>query len=81
VEQPHVREKESYVPVMLLGRVVTQLGTVTAVTPQLIANLFAADLAYLQDLYLQINSGSAVLVTAECPHCRQQFQLKIAPTA
>jgi hypothetical protein len=79
VEHPHVREKESYLPVLLLGRVVTQLGSVTAVTPQIIANLFAADLAYLQDLYLQINSGSAVLVTAECPHCQHQFQLKIAP--
>jgi hypothetical protein len=79
VEHPTVREKESYLPVLLLGRVVTQLGSLTAITPQIIANLFAADLAHLQDLYLQINSSSSVLVTAECPHCRHQFQLKIAP--
>ncbi len=79
VEHPHVREKEAYLPVILLGRVVTALGSVATITPQIIANLFATDLAYLQDIYLQINSGSAVLVTTECPNCRHQYQLKIAP--
>ncbi|MEZ4643592.1 MAG: phage tail assembly protein [Chloroflexota bacterium] len=79
VEHPQVHEKESYLPIYLLGRVVTQLGTLPSVTPHIIARLFAADLAYLQDMYLRLNSSEPILVNAVCPHCSAQFQLQVAP--
>ncbi len=79
VEHPKVQEKESYLPVLLLGRVVTQLGTLPAVGPRIIAQLYAADFAYLQDLYLRLNSPEPVWMTAVCPHCSQEFQLQVAP--
>jgi hypothetical protein len=44
--------------VIVLSRVVTRLGTLSQVTPREIENLFAADLAFLQDLYGIINFGS-----------------------
>ena len=49
---------DPYLTVVVLSRVVTQLGTVPVVTPGEIEGLFAADLAYLQDLYGIINFGS-----------------------
>jgi hypothetical protein len=49
------------------------------ITPQLMESLFAADLSYLQDLYLRLNSTNSVLVGATCPHCTQKFQLQVAP--
>ena len=48
---------DPYLTIIVLSRVVTELGTLSAVTPREIENLFAADLAFLQDLYGVINFG------------------------
>lgn len=77
---PRVQANPSYLPVVLLSRVVVALGDAgTAVTPHTIERLFAADLAYLQDLYLRLNSHEHTLIGAICPHCSSQFQLQVAP--
>ena len=55
LRDPRVADNEAYLTVILLSRVVTQLGSVSQVTPKTIEGLFAADLAYLQDLYGAIN--------------------------
>jgi hypothetical protein len=52
-----VKENEAYLTVILLSRVVTELGSVDQVTPKTIEGLFAADLAYLQDVYRIVNFG------------------------
>lgn len=44
--------------ILVLARVVEQLGTLGMVTPHEIEGLFAADLAFLQDFYGVINFGS-----------------------
>lgn len=44
--------------IVVLARVVEKLGSVELVTPHEIENLFAADLAYLQDFYGVINFGT-----------------------
>ena len=44
--------------ILVLARVVEQLGTLALVTPHEIEGLFAADLAFLQDFYGVINFGS-----------------------
>ena len=44
--------------VLILARVVEQLGTLELVTPHEIEGLFAADLAFLQDFYGVINFGN-----------------------
>src|SRR3954463_12475191 len=49
---------DPFLTVIVLSRVVTRLGTLAQVTPREIENLFAADLAFLQDLYGIINFGS-----------------------
>lgn len=79
VQDPRVQANDAYLPVFLLSRVITQLGTLSAVTPQVIAGLFVIDLAYLEDLYQRINSPEQVSVGAVCPHCSTQFQLQVAP--
>lgn len=61
-----VQDHEAYLTIIVLARVVTQLGTVDQVNPKIIEGLFAADLAYLQDLYEIINFGDpSVLKTME----------------
>ena len=49
---------DPYLTIIVLSRVITELGTLQAVTPREIENLFAADLAFLQDLYGVVNFGS-----------------------
>ena len=44
--------------IIVLARVVERLGTLELVTSHEIENLFAADLAYLQDFYGVINFGT-----------------------
>lgn len=52
-----VLDNEAYLTVIILARVITRLGTVTQISTKTIEDLFAADLAYLQDLYGIINFG------------------------
>jgi hypothetical protein len=49
---------DPFLTIIVLSRVITELGTLQAVTPREIENLFAADLAFLQDLYGVVNFGS-----------------------
>ena len=76
---PRVQTNEAYLPVVLLSRVVTRLGDLPAVTPRVIEGLFAADLAYLEDLYQRLNSSEGVVLGVVCPQCSTQFQLQVAP--
>lgn len=52
-----VIDNEAYLTVIILARVITRLGTVSNISVKTIEDLFAADLAYLQDLYGIINFG------------------------
>ena len=79
MQDARVAANETYLAVLLLSRVVVQLGDLPAITPQVIEGLFASDLAYLQTLYLHLNSAENVIVSAVCPHCRSQFHLQVAP--
>jgi len=79
VQDPRVQANDAYLPVLLLSRVIDQLGTLTNVTPAVIANLYVIDLAYLEDLYQRINNPEAITLGAVCPACSQQFQVQVAP--
>jgi hypothetical protein len=79
LQDPRVQANEAYLPVLLLSRVVVQLGELSAVTTQVIEGLFASDMAYLEDLYQRVNSPEYVVLGAVCPQCDTQFQLQVAP--
>jgi hypothetical protein len=55
---------DPYLTILVLARVITELGTLHQVTPRDVENLFAADLAFLQDLYGIINFGDPADVDA-----------------
>lgn len=50
---------DPYLTILVLARVITELGSLPSVDVREVENLFAADLAFLQDLYGIINFGSA----------------------
>ena len=78
-QDPRVIANESYLPVLLLSRVITQLGTIDTITPGIVESMFASDLAYLQELYLQLNSPESLVVTTTCPNCQHRFNLQVSP--
>lgn len=78
LRDPRVQANPAYAVIILLSRVVTQLGTLDMVTPKVIENLYAGDLAYLQDLYVRINRNGHSLVHVECPHCSGEFDVETA---
>ncbi len=73
-----VRNNQAYLVVILLSRVITRLGSLAPVGTGVIENLFAADLAYLQELYRRINEQGTSCVPVTCPECRAQFELDLA---
>lgn len=73
-----VRENPAYLTVVLLGRVVTRIGAIEDVHAGIIENLFAADLAFLQDLYRRINQEGHTRAAVTCPACRESFEVDIA---
>jgi hypothetical protein len=73
-----VRENPAYLTVVLLGRVVTRLGGIEDVHAGIIENLFAADLAFLQDLYRRINTEGHTRAAVTCPSCQESFEVDIA---
>jgi hypothetical protein len=48
---------DPFLTILVIARVITSLGTLRQVTPNEVEGLFAADLAFLQDLYGIINFG------------------------
>jgi hypothetical protein len=73
-----VRSNQAYLVIILLSRVIVSLGTLPQITTGVIENLFAADLAYLQAFYRQINEQGTSQITLTCPECRHEFQLDLA---
>lgn len=55
---------DPYLTVLVLARVVKELGSLSQITPDTVVNLFAADLAFLQDLYGIINFGDPADIAA-----------------
>jgi hypothetical protein len=61
-----VKENEAYATVIVLARVITELGTLSRVTTKIVEGLFASDYQYLQDFYRIVNFGDpSILETLE----------------
>lgn len=77
LRDPRVRNNEGYLIIILLTQVITSLGTLTRLTPNMVETFFAADIAYLQDLYRRINDVDIPQVTCQCPNCGHTFEIEI----
>jgi hypothetical protein len=73
LRDPRVRQNQAYHTIILLTRVITQLGTLPAIDTGVIEGLFTADLAFLQELYRQKNELIVEEGHVRCPACGEQF--------
>jgi hypothetical protein len=68
LQDPRVLANPAYSVVLVLLRVVTRLGSVAQINPKVIEGLFAADFAYLRDMYCRINQLDARSNCGCCLH-------------
>jgi hypothetical protein len=73
-----VQENAAFTTVVLLGRVITRLGTVPMMNAQVVENMFASDVAFLQDFYRRINAEGHTRAAVTCPECSQRFTIDLA---
>jgi hypothetical protein len=73
-----VRENSAYLTVVLLARVIVRIGTVEDVHVGVIEDLFASDLAFLQDMYRRVNQEGHTRATVHCPMCEHDFDVNVA---
>ena len=69
-----VKENDAYATVIVLAKVITELGQVNRITPKIIEGLFIGDYNYVQDVYRIINFGDPTIldsVEAGVPFPRQ----------
>jgi len=61
MRDPRVKDNPAYLTVIILSRVITELGSIEMINPHVIESLFSQDFDYLRDLYNKINraDGSA----------------------
>jgi len=73
-----VRDEPAYGALIMLSRVITRLGGLNSLNPELLENLFTLDLAYLRDFYNRINGEGNIFFPVQCPECNHQFQVEMA---
>ena len=77
LQDPRVQSNSSYLTIILLSRVVTELGDLNVVNRNVIENLFVADLEYLQAMYERINNQGTNTVGTACPDCGERFDVSV----
>lgn len=73
LRDPRVKADESCLNTLILSRVVTMLGTLEQVTPEVIEGLFISDIEFLQNMYDTINKAENPQIQVICPHCGEKF--------
>ena len=81
LRDPRVQDNEAYLTVILLSRVITELGGLSSVNPGVVEGMFAADLAFLQDMYRKVNAEGHTRAAVHCPGCGHDFAVDISAGA
>ncbi|MGW5119678.1 hypothetical protein ACWEQ8_30165 [Streptomyces noursei] len=70
-----VRENPAYLSVVLLSRLITSLGNLEDINTDVVQDLFAIDLAFLQKFYEKINLDGTPVASTVCPDCQHEFEV------
>ncbi|MBW4505784.1 MAG: phage tail assembly protein [Scytonematopsis contorta HA4267-MV1] len=71
------QDNAAYGVIVMLSRVITRLGSLTEITPDLLENLFSRDLAYLREFYNRINQQGDAYIPVNCPQCQTRFDVEL----
>lgn len=76
-----VQNNRAYLVIILLARVITKLGDLKSINPNVIEELFSSDLAYLQDFYRRINEEGTTKISTTCPECKHKFEVDVGASS
>jgi hypothetical protein len=76
LRDPRVKNNSAYLSIILLARVITKIGTIEQINPNVVEGFFSADLAYLQDFYRRINETGSSTISVKCPECGAEFEVE-----
>ncbi len=74
---PRVLANPSYLTIVLLASVITEIEGVNNIAPATVEKLFTADLAFLQDMYQRINDIEPPTMHFICPDCGKEHDIPI----
>jgi hypothetical protein len=74
LHSPQARSHTDYIPILMLARVVVQLGDIKEIDQAIIEGLFTQDYQYLQELFIRLNASTQEVASTEiiettCPRC------------
>jgi hypothetical protein len=72
-----VKENPAYLSVVLLSQVITRLGTLTDIHAGVVEQMYATDVAFLQDFYRHVNTEGHTRAAVTCPSCTQTFEVEL----
>lgn len=77
LRDPKVQQNPGYLTIVLLARVITNIGSVTTINTKTIEKLFTGDLQYLQNMYQMINGIEDPTMKVTCPSCGEIHEVPI----
>ena len=77
LKDSRVQTNPEYLIILILSRVVTQIGSLHKITPEMVEQFFVQDLTYLQDLYNRINQIDTPTYEGDCPDCGKMVKIPI----
>jgi hypothetical protein len=77
MKDPRVQSNPGYLAIILLSRVITRLGELPQINPRVIEELFAADFAFLEDMYRRVNTSGHNRIKVICPECNASFETEL----
>ncbi len=78
MKDPRVQNNPGYLVIILLSRVITRLGSIQSINPKIVEELFAADMAFLQDFYRRINENGTANIKTVCPECGHKHEVEVS---
>lgn len=76
-KQRLVKDNPAYGELVMLSQVITRLGSLNSVSPNLLEGLVLQDIAYLREFFNRINQQGDAHIPAQCPHCNTQFAVEL----
>lgn len=74
---PRVLMNPSYLTIVILSRVITEIEGIETITPTLVEHMFTADMAFLQDMYQRINDIEPPVIKTVCPKCGEAIEIPL----
>ena len=73
-----VQNNPAYRSLVMLSKVITQLGDIPEVRLEHLENLFTLDIAYLREFYDRINQQGNAQLQVQCPKCASKFNVELS---